>query len=217
MIILLRKTSVKWLIALLAAVLIFSAVKGRLDERTTEDVEPTAVVMAQAVDQGETLEPADSDDQEPGAPASGEEQTPAANEEANDEEPAPTAPAATEEETAAADAAQAVVALRMERSQNRAQQAAQLEEIIANESISEATRGEAEEKLLRLNEQSALELSAETMLKTKGYEQSVVLIDFDKATVYIKAELAAADFDKIGDLIQTATNFSLEQIIIIPK
>ena len=62
-----------------------------------------------------------------------------------------------------------------------------------------------------------MELETETLLKTKGYEQSVVMIDDKRATVYITAQLEAEDYDKIGDLVQSSTNFSLEQIIIIPK
>ena len=62
-----------------------------------------------------------------------------------------------------------------------------------------------------------MELETETLLKTKGYAQSVVMIDEKRATVYITAQLEAEDYDKIGDLVQSSTNFSLEQIIIIPK
>ena len=118
---------------------------------------------------------------------------------------------------AADDPAQKVIALRMERSQNRAQQKEQLEAIVANSEVSEQTKARAEEKLLKLAETSAVELETETLLKTKGYEQSVVMVDDKRATVYITSELAPEDYDKIGDLVQSSTNFSLEQIIIIPK
>ena len=49
MIILLRKKSVKWLLALAAAIVIFSIVSGGMSRETIEDSEPTAAVMAQAV------------------------------------------------------------------------------------------------------------------------------------------------------------------------
>ena len=51
MIILLRKKSVKWLLALLAAVLLFSAVSRGFGGQEKVDLEPTAAVMATAVDE----------------------------------------------------------------------------------------------------------------------------------------------------------------------
>lgn len=209
MIILLRKKSVKWLLALLVAVIIISTVRSGYDRQITEDAEPTALVMAEV-----TAVPAEEttswDEGEPTEAAEPVDQTVDEGDSADIE-------AAAVEEAPAVQDDQRAIALRLERSQNRAQQVAQLESIIGNEQISETSRREAEEKLLRLNDQSAMELQTETMLKTKGYEQAVVMIDHDKATVYITSQLEAADFDKIGDLVQTCTNFSLEQIIIIPK
>lgn len=213
MIILLRKKSVKWLLALLVAVIIISTVRSGYDRQITEDAEPTALVMAEV-----TAVPAEASAEE-NTPFTEGEPTEAVEpvDQTVDEGDSADMEAAAVEEAPAVQDDQTAIALRLERSQNRAQQVAQLESIIGNEQISETSRSEAEEKLLRLNDQSAMELQTETMLKTKGYEQAVVMIDHDKATVYITSRLEAADFDKIGDLVQTCTNFSLEQIIIIPK
>lgn len=214
MIILLRKKSVKWLLALAAAIVIFSIVSGGMSRETIEDSEPTAAVMAQAV--SEELVSAEADAKGPEAEVIAPQADPLAETEKSEPEPAA-------EETpltaapAADDPAQKVIALRMERSQNRAQQKEQLEAIVANSEVSEQTKARAEEKLLKLAETSAVELETETLLKTKGYEQSVVMVDDKRATVYITSELAPEDYDKIGDLVQSSTNFSLEQIIIIPK
>ncbi len=216
MIILLRKKSVKWLLALAAAIVIFSIVSGGMSRETIEDSEPTAAVMAQAV--SEELVSAEADAKGPEAEVIAPQADPLAETEKSEPEPEPAA-----EETpltaapAADDPAQKVIALRMERSQNRAQQKEQLEAIVANSEVSEQTKARAEEKLLKLAETSAVELETETLLKTKGYEQSVVMVDDKRATVYITSELAPEDYDKIGDLVQSSTNFSLEQIIIIPK
>lgn len=216
MIILLRKKSVKWLLALAAAIVIFSIVSGGMSRETIEDSEPTAAVMAQAV--LEELASAEADAKGPEAEVIVPQADPLAETEKSEPEPVPEA-----EETpmtaapAADDPAQKVIALRMERSQNRAQQKEQLEAIVANSEVSEQTKARAEEKLLKLAETSAVELETETLLKTKGYEQSVVMVDDKRATVYITSELAPEDYDKIGDLVQSSTNFSLEQIIIIPK
>lgn len=110
-----------------------------------------------------------------------------------------------------------VLSLKMDRSQNHSQQQEMLENILSNESISAEAKAEAENKLLRLAETSAMELQAETMLQTKGYHNIVVMIDFDNATVYTTDNLAESDYAKIGDLVHKSTNFSLEQIVIIPK
>lgn len=230
MIILLRKKSVKWLLALLAAIVLFSAVRGGFERREKVDTEPTAVVMATAVH--DVLPEAGSEDEsaEAKAPETPEAQ-PAETEDTQVPNADPLAAAGPEtdiespqdeadsqtSQTDADQAVQQVIALRMERSQNRAQQKSQLEDIVANSEVSEETKARAEERLLKLSETSAMELETETLLKTKGYAQSVVMIDEKRATVYITAQLAAEDYDKIGDLVQSSTNFSLEQIIIIPK
>ena len=214
MIILLRKKSVKWLLALAAAIVIFSIVSGGMSRETIEDSEPTAAVMAQAVP--EEPASAETDAKVPEAEVIAPQADPLAETEKS--EPVPEAEETPMTTTPAADdPAQKVIALRMERSQNRAQQKEQLEAIVANSEVSEQTKARAEEKLLKLAETSAVELETETLLKTKGYEQSVVMVDDKRATVYITSELAPEDYDKIGDLVQSSTNFSLEQIIIIPK
>lgn len=221
MIILLRKKSVKWLLALAAAIVIFNIVSGGLSRTENEDSEPTAAVMAQAA--SENLPVAEKEETEPAA-----DSVPTAADPLSEEAPQETVlsadtaqaetPQAVQDAAAAeVDPVQKVIALRMERSQNRAQQKEQLEAIVANSEVSEQTKARAEEKLLSLSETSAMELETETLLKTKGYEQSVVMVDDKRATVYITAELAPEDYDKIGDLVQSSTNFSLEQIIIIPK
>ncbi len=227
MIILLRKKSVKWLLALLAAILLFSAVSRGFGGQEKVDLEPTAAVMATAVDEmlpEAQLTEANSAEAKmpelaPVQPGETEEpQVPHADPlavvgaEGEDDSPKEEAGVPDEDQ-----ATQQVIALRMERSQNRAQQKAQLEDIVANSEVSAETKIRAEERLLKLSETSAMELETETLLKTKGYEQSVVMIDDKRATVYITAQLEAEDYDKIGDLVQSSTNFSLEQIIIIPK
>lgn len=222
MIILLRKKSVKWLLALAAAIVIFSIINGGFGRAAKEDSEPTAAVMAQ-IAAGE-LAALEAEDQKPEEEFVPPQADPLAEQESLTTDVPSAAPAAQETSKDAENAApaegdsvQKVIALRMERSQNRAQQKEQLEAIVANGEVSEQTKARAEEKLLQLSETSAMELETETLLKTKGYEQSVVMVDDKRATVYITAELAPEDYDKIGDLVQSSTNFSLEQIIIIPK
>ncbi len=110
-----------------------------------------------------------------------------------------------------------VLSLRMERNQQHSQQQEMLENIIANDKISAEAKTEAERRLLTLAETSAMELQAETLLQTKGYQNIIVMIDFDNATVYTTDNLNDSDYAKIGDLVHKSTNFTLEQIVIIPK
>ncbi len=110
-----------------------------------------------------------------------------------------------------------VLSLRMERNQQHSQQQEMLENIIANDKISAEAKTEAERRLLTLAETSAMELQAETLLQTKGYQNIIVMIDFDNATVYTTDDLNDSDYAKIGDLVHKSTNFTLEQIVIIPK
>lgn len=242
MIILLRKKSVKWLAILLLAAVIFGGVMRWESQPSEEENKPTIAVMAtrklppiEAKETPTKQLTVENLPQDVADDALATENLPLEIE--TNGQAADTLPAETEDDGAPAenlsddpavaddnlalaetlDDEETIIALRMERNQNRAQQQAQLEDILANEAVSGPTKAQAEEKLLQLGETTAMELETETLLKTKGYTKSVVMIDSGRANVYMAEHLSAEDYDKIGDLVQSSTKFSLEQIIIIPK
>lgn len=242
MIILLRKKSVKWLVILLLAAVILGGVMRWESQPSEKESKPTVAVMATQklppIETKETqakqlkVENLLSDAADDGLAAENVPLEIETNGQAADTLPEETESDSTPVENPSEDPAVAddnlaltetpddeetIIALRMERNQNRAQQQAQLEDILANEAVSGQTKAQAEEKLLQLGETTAMELETETLLKTKGYTKSVVMIDSGRANVYMAEHLSAEDYDKIGDLVQSSTKFSLEQIIIIPK
>lgn len=110
-----------------------------------------------------------------------------------------------------------IIQMRLERNRNRDMQVEALEKMVSSSSITPETKLEAEQKLLQNSEERFLEAQTETLLKTKGYQNTLVLIDFNNAKVFVGSELTEEDYLKIGDLVHKGTNFKLEEIIIIPK
>ncbi len=77
-----------------------------------------------------------------------------------------------------------------------------LNETIQNPSVSEESRKLAEEKIIKMSEDMDKELKCESILKAKGYSDSIVFISDKTVTVTITAsELKEADIAKINDII----------------
>jgi hypothetical protein len=92
--------------------------------------------------------------------------------------------------------------LRMEREQKRDQQLELLE------------RAGNREALSALAAQKRTEAELEGMLRTMGYQEAVVLIGSDEASVVVAAALQENEVARIGEVVARKTGFSLERITI---
>ena len=97
-------------------------------------------------------------------------------------------------------------AYRFEREKSRAKTKEDLEKIVSNSSVSEESRKAAEEQLSTLSNASQLETTAESILKSKGFEDVVVFINNNAVNVTVKTDgLSSSDTAKIIDAVYELT------------
>lgn len=107
---------------------------------------------------------------------------------------------------------------RMERDRGRDGQIEVLREIINNPNSSTAIREEAQGKLITISNNKANEIKGENILKSKGYEEIVVVVEEGNITIILPQEdMKPVDVTRIGDLITRTLNIDLENIAITPK
>lgn len=95
---------------------------------------------------------------------------------------------------------------RFEREKSRAKTKEDLEKILANSSSSEDAKKNAENQLNNLSTASQQETTAETILKSKGFEDVVVFINNDSVNVTVKSDgLSSSDTAKIIDAVYELT------------
>lgn len=90
-----------------------------------------------------------------------------------------------------------------------------LEESISNASISEQTKEQFESLLLNKNSYIEAEQNIEIMLQSKGYNQTVVIVDSDTVKVVTNETIEQADATKILDVIVSETEYEPSQIKIV--
>lgn len=90
-----------------------------------------------------------------------------------------------------------------------------LEENLSNDAISADTKSQFEALLLNKNDYIEAEKDIELMLQTKGYNETVVIVDSDMVKVVSNDTIEQADATKILNIIVTETNYEPSQIKIV--
>lgn len=90
-----------------------------------------------------------------------------------------------------------------------------LEENLSNSLLSEATKEKFESFLLNKNNYIEEEENIELMLKSKGYNESIAVVDADFIKVISNDTIEQADAVKILDVIVSETNYEPSQIKIV--
>ena len=90
-----------------------------------------------------------------------------------------------------------------------------LEENLSNDTISDETKGQFEAMLLDKNEFIEAENDIELMLQSKGYNETVVIVDTENIKVVTNDTIEQADAVKILDVIVSETNYEPSQIKIV--
>ena len=107
---------------------------------------------------------------------------------------------------------------RMKRDRGRDGQIELLREIINNPQSSPTVRDEAQVKLIEIADNKANEMKTENILRAKGYNEIVVVVEKNKATVIARQmDLNPLDIVRISDLITRTIEVKIEDIAIIPK
>ena len=112
----------------------------------------------------------------------------------------------------------AVVAdAKVTREQVRAKNKETLLEIIENNSLSDDQKQDAIDQMVYMTEIAEMEASAETLLASKGFSETVVSISDEMVDVVVnKAELDDASRAQIEDIVARKTQIAPENIVITP-
>lgn len=107
------------------------------------------------------------------------------------------------------------VDFRLDRERTRGQQLEQLRELINNSKVDEASRQTAAQGWLALTQQIGKELEMEGLIKAKGWNDCVVLVQEASCTVVVRApKLTQSEVARIGDIIVRGTGLAPQAITI---
>ena len=90
-----------------------------------------------------------------------------------------------------------------------------IEDKLSNEAISEETKNQFEALLLNKNEFVQKERSIELMLQSKGYNETLAIVDENMVKVVTNETIEQADATKILDVIVSETDYEPSQIKIV--
>lgn len=106
---------------------------------------------------------------------------------------------------------------RLDRTDTRNQEMLYLDAIIASDSASSEAKATAEQKKQELIATMETELALEGLIKAKGFHDAVVSTSSSAINVIVKsAELTTDEVAQIVDIIQTQTEYNIDNIKIIP-
>lgn len=107
---------------------------------------------------------------------------------------------------------------REEREINRSRSLDSLKEIVDNKNTSQATRDQAQKQIIKLTEITNQEMIIENLIKTKGFQDAVVLIDNGIVNVIVQADkLSDQEVAQIQDIVSRQTGISLDNIKIMNR
>lgn len=123
----------------------------------------------------------------------------------------------TEELTPEEEAAAAFAQLRMEREEARGEELALLDKIIADENSSTAALEDAEARRIAIASDIENEITAESLLATKGYGETVVMVGSDQTTVIVDLEIDEQDAAIIAEIVDKASGCGFENVVIVKR
>jgi uncharacterized protein YigA (DUF484 family) len=107
--------------------------------------------------------------------------------------------------------------LKIERDRNRSNEIEQVRDLMDKAGLSDETRKQAEKELWRLTQATSKEQELETLLKAKGYDESLVTISQNIVTIVLASKLNSGEAAAIGQMASEVTAFSIGQIEIVEK
>jgi len=107
--------------------------------------------------------------------------------------------------------------LKIERDRERSQEKERVQELLDQAGLTDETRKQAEQELWRLTQAIAKEQELETLLKAKGFQESMVTINPKVVTVVIAGKIDAGNAGTIGQVAADVTGFGVDQIEVVEK
>ena len=107
------------------------------------------------------------------------------------------------------------VQAKLDREQARAKQKEILDEMINNKNLSESKKTECVDNKIEIQKRIEKESAAESLLESKGFDETYVRIDDETVDVVIDKEmLSDAEVAQIEDIVKRKTGFKANQIRI---
>lgn len=107
--------------------------------------------------------------------------------------------------------------LKIERDRERSQEKERIEELLEKIGLTDETRKQAEQELWRMTQAASKEQELETLLKAKGFQESMVAIHPKSVTVVVAGKIDAGNAGSIGQMAADVTGYGLEQIEVVEK
>ena len=108
---------------------------------------------------------------------------------------------------------------RASRTQARQEEISILDSIIASAEASAESKQEATAKKMTLCETIEKEMTLETMIKSKGFEEAAVVMSSDVLNILVTCKNDALTNDelaKIYNVVMTKTDYDLENVVVTP-
>ncbi|MBE3583755.1 MAG: SpoIIIAH-like family protein [Limnochordaceae bacterium] len=106
---------------------------------------------------------------------------------------------------------------RMDRERARSQQLDLYQKMVGDQSLTPASRQEAQQALLALASGQERETDIENLLRAKGFQDALVILDNRGATVVIPdQEMTPEKAAQIGELVHRVAGTPLDEISILP-
>lgn len=106
---------------------------------------------------------------------------------------------------------------RMDRERARSQQLELYQKMVGDQSLTPASRQEAQQALLALASGQERETDIENLLRAKGFQDALVILDNRGATVVIPdQEITPEKAAQIGELVHRVAGTPLDEISILP-
>ncbi len=104
-----------------------------------------------------------------------------------------------------------------ERENARKEASETVEELLKTDKLTEKDKKEITQKIEDINKNIQKEADIETLLKAKGFEKSLVIINDKGITVIVKSDgLNASQTMQIQDIVTNETSINLQNLKIIP-
>lgn len=108
------------------------------------------------------------------------------------------------------------ISTRIDRTNNYAQQIESYENILENESVSNEQKNKAQEQIEEINRIRNSIMIAENLIKLKGFEETVILVNEDSINVIVASEnLTSAEVAKIQSIIVNEFSVDISKVHII--
>lgn len=107
---------------------------------------------------------------------------------------------------------------RLSRDKLRANLIDRLTSIVDNDQTNDKMRTEAQVEIINIGKISETELQIEGLVKSKGFDEALVLLTDDDVKVIVSVEeLTEAEMVKILDIVRSETEFDIDNIKIMKK